>query len=213
MANKKAAPARDEKRAAAEYYKLNKKAVEDLVTADESNSPVVSEEELSKYRSRSGIKLAEWLKIVLIKTWFYGAVCFFFMWGLSIYLPNIIDQIFVTGMALGFVNDLLVGNLLRFMEKTPGANARWMMFPKKGYVSLPLNIVYAYVLMFLVVQTYEGVNGLIALITGVSDKVHLGVEPILFGILVMAWDALLLKMKYLFRQIVEDAKKKAREGQ
>lgn len=213
MANKKAAPARDEKRAAAEYYKLNKKAVEDLVTADESNSPVVSEEELSKYRSRSGIKLAEWLKIVLIKTWFYGAVCFFFMWGLSIYLPNIIDQIFVTGMALGFVNDLLVGNLLRFMEKTPGANARWMMFPKKGYVSLPLNIVYAYVLMFLVVQTYEGVNGLIALITGVSDKVHLGVEPILFGILVMAWDALLLKMKHLFGQIVEDAKKKAREGQ
>lgn len=213
MANKKAAPARDEKRAAAEYYKLNKKAVEDLVTADESNSPVVSEEELSKYRSRSGIKLAEWLKIVLIKTWFYGAVCFFFMWGLSIYLPNIIDQIFVTGMALGFVNDLLVGNLLRFMEKTPGANARWMMFPKKGYVSLPLNIVYAYVLMFLVVQTYEGVNGLIALITGVSDKVHLGVEPILFGVLVMAWDALLLKMKHLFGQIVEDAKKKAREGQ
>ncbi|MBQ7850864.1 MAG: hypothetical protein IJ343_14150 [Clostridia bacterium] len=212
MANKKAAPVRDEKRAAADYYKLNRQAVEDLVTADESNSPVVSEEELSKYRSRSGIKLADWLKIVLIKTWFYGAVCFFFMWGLSIYLPNIIDQIFVTGMALGFVNDLLVGNLLRFMEKTPGANARWMMFPKKGYVSLPLNIVYAYVLMFLVVQTYEVINGLIALITGVTDKVHLGVEPILFGVFVMIWDVVLLKMKHLFRQIVTDAKKKAHEG-
>lgn len=212
MAKKKAAPARDEKRAAAEYYKLNRQAVEDLVTADESNSPQVSEEELSKYRSRSGIKLAEWLKIALIKTWFYGAVCFFFMWGLSIYLPNIIDQIFVTGLALGFVNDLLVGNLLRFMEKTPGANARWMMFPKKGYISLPLNVLYAFVLMFLTVQTYEVINGLMALITGVPDKVHLGVEPILFGVLVMAWDALLLKMKHLFGQIVEDAKKKAREG-
>ena len=212
MAKKKAAPVRDEKRAAAEYYKLNRQAVEDLVTADESNSPQVSEEELSKYRSRSGIKLAEWLKIALIKTWFYGAVCFFFMWGLSIYLPNIIDQIFVTGLALGFVNDLLVGNLLRFMEKTPGANARWMMFPKKGYISLPLNVLYAFVLMFLTVQTYEVINGLMALITGVPDKVHLGVEPILFGVLVMAWDALLLKMKHLFGQIVEDAKKKAREG-
>ena len=212
MAKKKATPVRDEKRAAAEYYKLNRQAVEDLVTADESNSPQVSEEELSKYRSRSGIKLAEWLKIALIKTWFYGAVCFFFMWGLSIYLPNIIDQIFVTGLALGFVNDLLVGNLLRFMEKTPGANARWMMFPKKGYISLPLNVLYAFVLMFLTVQTYEVINGLMALITGVPDKVHLGVEPILFGVLVMAWDALLLKMKHLFGQIVEDAKKKAREG-
>lgn len=210
MANKKTAPTRDDKRAAADYYKLNKQAVEDLVSADESNSPEVSEEELSKYRSRSGIKLAEWLKIALIKTWFYGAVCFFFMWGLSIYLPNIIDQIFVTGLALGFVNDLLVGNLLRFMEKTPGANARWMMFPKKGYISLPLNVLYAFVLMFLVVQTYEVVNGLMVLITGVADKVHLGVEPILFGVLVMAWDALLLKMKHLLQQIVEDAKKKAK---
>ena len=212
MANKKAAPVRDEKRTAADYYKLNRQAVEDLVTADESNSPEVSEEELSRYRSRSGIKLSEWLKIALIKMWFFGAVCFFFMWGLSIYLPNIIDQIFVTGMALGFVLDLLLGNLLRFMEKTPGANARWMMFPKKGFVSLPLNIVYAYVLMFLVVQTYEVINGLLALMTGVSDKVHLGVEPLLFGVLVMAWDALLLKMKHLFRQIVEDAKRKAGTG-
>lgn len=210
MANKKAAPVRDEKRAVADYYKLNRQAVEDLVTADESNSPVVSEEELRKYTSGPKIRLTEWLKIALIKMWFSGAVCFFFLWGLSIYLPSIIDQIFVTGIALGFVNDLLVGNLLRFMEKTPGANARWMMFPKKGYISLPLNVLYSFALMLLVVETYEVVNALLAMITGNTERVLLGVEPILFGILVTVWDAVLLKMKHVLKRIVEDAKRQAR---
>ena len=33
----------------ADYYRLNKDAVEDLVTASEENSPPVSEEEIRKY--------------------------------------------------------------------------------------------------------------------------------------------------------------------
>ena len=34
-----------------QYYRLNTKAVDDLVNADVSNSPEVSREELNKYRS------------------------------------------------------------------------------------------------------------------------------------------------------------------
>lgn len=212
MADKKKAPARDEKRAAAEYYRLNTKAVEDLVTADETNSPEVSEEELRKYQSGPKLKLSQWLKIALIKAWFAGAVCFFFLWGLGTYITNIVDQIFVTGIALGFVNDLLVGNLLRFMEKTPGANARWMMFPKKGYITLPLNVLYAFLLMLCIVGTYEAVNGVLAMLAGTTDQVLLGVEPILFGTLATAWDALFLKIKHVLGQIVDDAKRQVRSG-
>ena len=140
MANKKAAPVRDEKRAAADYYRLNTKAVEDLVTADESNSPPVSEEELRRYQSGPKVKMSQWLKVLLIKAWFAAAVCFFFIWGLGTYLPHVVDQIVITGIALGFVIDLLVNNLLRFMEKTPGENARWILVGVKGFLSLPLNM-------------------------------------------------------------------------
>ena len=42
------AAAGEDAKAAAEYYKLHKQAVEDLAGADESNSPEVSEEELKK---------------------------------------------------------------------------------------------------------------------------------------------------------------------
>ena len=59
-----------------DYYKLNTRAVEDLVTANKENSPEVPEEELKKYRSKSGIHLPTWLKAVLLKAWFAGTVCF-----------------------------------------------------------------------------------------------------------------------------------------
>lgn len=210
MAKKKTAQPPVEKKAAAEYYKLNTKAVEDLVTADESNSPVIPEEELRKYQSGSKIKLSHWLKITLIKLWFNGAVCFFFMWGLGVYLPNMLDQIVVTGIAMGFVNDILVKNLLHFMEKTPGSNNRFMMFPQKGFVTLPLNVLYAFLLMACVVLTYQVINWLIIMLFAVKDTLPLGVEPILFGVFTVAWDSLFLKMKQVFSDIVKDAKRQAR---
>ena len=213
MAKKKEAAAREEKLAAAEYYKLNVQAVEDLVTADESNSPVVSEAELEKYRSGSKIKLAQWLKISLIKAWFAGAVCFFFLWGLGNYVQHQLDRLFILGLALGFVTDLLTNNLLHFMEKTPGAHARWMMFPKKGFMSLPLNVLYAFLVLSCVVTTYNVLNMLLIALLGLAeDAVPLGVEPIFFGVLTLAWDTLFIRMKLLLRSIVEDAKRQARRG-
>ena len=81
MARKQKNPPREPDRSAADYYRLNLKAVDDLVSADESNSPKVSEKELRKYRSGPKVKLSDTLKALLIKFWFNGATCFFFLWG------------------------------------------------------------------------------------------------------------------------------------
>lgn len=211
MAKKKEAPVRDEPRAAADYYRLNRQAVEDLVTADESNSPQVSQEELRKYQSGPKVKLSEWLKVALIKAWFAAAVCFFFIWGLGIYFPHIIDQIVITGIALGFVIDILLNNLLRFMEKTPGASERWIFVGVRGFFSLPLNVLYGLVLMLCVVATYEGVNALIvALMKIPAGEIPLGVGPILFGVFTMGWDALFLLMKRTMKRMLADAKASAK---
>ena len=50
-----------------DYYKLNTKAVEDLVGASKENSPEVPREELEKYRTKSRIPLPRWLKAVLLR--------------------------------------------------------------------------------------------------------------------------------------------------
>ncbi len=211
MARKKSA-APEEKRAAADYYKLNLKAVDDLVTASPENSPRVSEKELRKYRSGLKLRLPAWLKAALIKLWFNGATCFFFFWGLGIYVTSQLDQLVILALALGFITDLLTNNVLRFYAPTKGANDRYMMFPRKGYASLPLNVVYAAWILFCVVNTYNAINTALVGLSGAKDSVPLGVGPILFGTFAMAWDFLFLAMKRTARRILEDAKKTAGGG-
>ena len=206
--NKKTTPPEAQK-SAADYYKLNLKAVDDLVTADESNSPRVSEAELRKYRSGPKLKLGDTAKALLIKLWFDGATCFFFLWGLGTYLNHWLDQLVVLGLALGFVTDLLTNNVYRFYAKTPGGNDRWMMFPQKGFYTLPLNLIYAFVLLFCVVTTYNVINHVLLRLGGTT----LGVGPILFGVFTAAWDMLFITIKHTARKMLADAKRAAAKGE
>jgi len=183
---------------AADYYKLKTQAVDDLVHADASNSPTVSEEELRKYRAHSGIKLSNWLKVCLIKFWFAGAMCFFFIWGLGTYVSDLLDLLVITGLALGASTDLLTNNVLRFIAETPGGNDRWMMFPQKKFITLFQNILYSCVVLFLVFSLYNIINMVLIAATGAAaDSVPLGVEPILFGLFYMLFDMLLIECKHL----------------
>ena len=207
MARKQKNPPREPDRSAAEYYKLNLKAVDDLVTADESNSPKVSEAELRRYRSGPKVRLSDTLKALLIKFWFNGATCFFFLWGLGTYLHSWLDQMVVLALALGAVNDLLTNNIFRFYAKTPGGNDRWMMFPQRAFYTLPLNVNYAGLLLLLVMMPFSAVTAAIIAVTGAVGTVPLGVGPILFGVFTTAWDTLLIKIKHTAQSVLADARR------
>ena len=192
---RKNGPEKPEVEKQSEYYKLKTKAVDDLITANEENSPEVSEEELRAYRSGPKMKVADWVKMLFIKAWFAGAVCFFFIWGLGGLLGNELDILFVTGMALGLVTDWLTNPVLRFFEKTPGENARWMMVNRKGMTGLFLNILYGYLVLFLVYLLYNAINLAASRVTGTAGLVVLGVEPILFGVFCLGADLLMIQLK------------------
>lgn len=208
MAKNKNVPNRTSRqlREISDYYKLNTKAVDELVGANKENSPEVPKEELEKYRSASGIRLPRWLKAVLLKAWFAGAVCFFIFWGLGLYLTNLLDMLLVFGLVLGLVTDLLVNNIFRFAAQVEGENDKWMMFPRKGMLSFFLNIFYGYLLLFCVYLLYQLINTVITSFTGQVDSVPVGVEPILFGIFYMGFDLLFLGLKHLARSILSDAR-------
>lgn len=178
-----------------DYYKLKTQAVNDLVTANEENSPEVSEEELRAYRSGPKLKLADWVKLALVKFWFAGAVCFFIIWGLGSFFADELDLLFVTGIVLGMVTDLLTNNVLHFFEKTPGENARWIMVTRRGTPGLFLNIFYGFVVLGLVWGLYNVINLIAAGLTGQPDQVALGVEPVFFGLFCMGFDLLLIRLK------------------
>ncbi len=193
------------------YYDLKTQAVEDLVTANSENSPPVSPAELRKYHAGPRIRIADWLKAILLKIWFAGVICYFFIWGLSTFTLNQWDHITVIALALGAITNLITNNILRFISKTPGAYDRWMMVPQSKIWFLPLDLIYALFLVLCVLMTYNFINTTAARITGNTESAFLGVEPILFGIFTTAWDLLFIGMKRLLKRIISDAKQSARK--
>lgn len=190
-------------------YELKSDAVEKLLDAQNGEAEVYSQEKLNKYR-RKKWAIPEWLKVIFIKAWFAGAVCFFILWGLGVYLPSQMDMLFATGAVLGMVTDLLTNNVLRFLEKTPGANDRWLLCARKGMAGFGMNLLLSYVILFLVYYTYNVINYVIISITGATGTVPLGVEPVMFGLLCMGYEMLLIGMKRMLQGIIRDAKNAAR---
>ncbi len=189
-------------------YNLKSDAVDALVNADSEDAPEYSQEELDKYRSRKGKGVPETVKVLFIKAWFSGAVCFFFLWGLGTYIGSMIDMLFILGVALGIVTDLLVNNVLRFIEKTEGANDRFMMFPKKSTLNLFLNVLYSFLIIISVYSLYNLINSIIITVTGNPDTVPLGVEPILFGLFCLGFDMLYVTIKNVMKDILVRAMEK-----
>lgn len=206
----KKAPEREEYKAA-DYYKLKTKAIKDLVEADESNSPEVPDKELKKYRSGLKFKIPDLVKVCFIKWWFPASVCFFFFWGLSTYIPSTLDLLFVTGLALGVVTDILTNNALRFLEPYPKAWAKWISFYDKRFITYLWNILYAFGVLFCVYTTYSVINFTVIRLRHLdASAIPLGVEPILFGLFFMGYDMLFLTIRNTFRSIVSDARKPGR---
>lgn len=187
-------------------YNLKSEAVETLAGADREETPVYTQEELNRYRTTKGFHIPQWVKILLIKAWFAGAVCYFILWGLGLYVGSMLDMLFVLGAVLGMVNDVLVGSILRFIEKTPGENDQWLFFRKKGIGSFFGNIVYAFLVIFCVYTLYNMINAALSAIFGTTDVVYLGVEPLLFGIFCTGFDMLFIWMKRLFGELIRNAR-------
>ena len=193
-----------------DLYRIKTEAVEDLVNANKENTPSYSEEELKKYRSKSRLNINPVFKALFIKFWFSGVVCYFFIWGLGMYIPSNLDLYFVTAIGMGFVKDILENNLYRFVANPEGSNDRWMMFPKKSYMSLVFNVLYAILVTGCVYFTYQGINFVGT--SGNNDRVVFGVEPVFFGIFYMGFELLFLWMKHMAVRIIADAKKKVEGG-
>ncbi len=183
-------------------YDFKSKAVEDLTSDD---APEYSREELERYRKSSRFHIPHIVWVLFWKAWFYGAVCYFVLWGLGLYIPGLLDMMFVLCVALGMVTDLLTNNVLRFIEKNPGDNDRWMFIPSTGTKGLFLNILYGFAIVFCTYTLYDALNRAVMAVTGSYDVIYLGVEPILFGLFCMGFDMLFIAAKRLLGRIIRDA--------
>lgn len=187
------------------YYQMHSDAIDRLINAEDGEVPEVGAEELKQYESGVLSKIPSWLKALFIKFWFNGAVCFFFMWGLGIYITNYWNLLFVVGLALGVITDLLVNNVFRFTADQEHDNDKWMLFPQKKFWTFFANIAYAYAILACVVLLYSGINALF----GSEDEISLGVEPFLFGLFYLMFDMAVISVKNLIANAIAKSRKKA----
>lgn len=195
----------------ADYYKLHTDAVDRLVNASAENAEVEVGDEPKRDPYKMGFlsRVPSWLKALFIKFWFNGAVCYFFYWGLGIYLTHIWDLILVMGVAMGIITDIIVNNLFRFMQGDEREYDKWMLTPSKKFWTFFVNILYAGAVLLAVVYTYNGLNVLINSAQGNSpDTVALGVEPFLFGLLYLVYDLAVIWLKNLIVWLVKRTKDK-----
>ena len=185
------------------YYDLKTDAIERLVNAE--NAPVVSEQEIRKYKGGWKRTIPTWVKILFVKFWFGGAICYFLIWGLG--GLNILDRFIIISIGLGVCTDLMVNHLLRFLEPEKGDYDKWMMVTVRKFWSIFLNVLYAGVVFFFIYQTYVVVN---TMIYGNPETAPgmVGVEPIIFGLLFMGYDMLFIFIKNMVVKAFRDAEKK-----
>lgn len=188
------------------YYDLKTDAVERLVNA--KDAPEVSDAEIRKYTSKGKFHIPEWLKIVFVKFWFSGAICYFFLWGLGLYLDRL-DLMFVLTVGLGVTMDLMVNHVLHYFEPQKGAYDKWMMITTRKWWSFFVNIPYAGLLLFCVIQAYTVINTLLVGDVTTAESVAIGVEPVLFGLFYMGFDMLFIAIKNTMIKVFRDAEKKA----
>ncbi len=174
-------------------YDLNSEAVETLANADKEEIPQYSEEELNKYRKKK-FQIPNWLKVIFVKFWFAGAICFFIIMGTGV--THWLDLYVALSIVMGMVTDLLTNNVVRFIEPYEGANNKYLLVTHRGMVGFGLNLMLGFVTMAGVMFCYFLINTVISV----------GVEALLFGLLSMGVEMLLIGIKRLCSSILNDAK-------
>ena len=198
-----------------EDYSLKTEAVEKLTKAiNEGIAEEIPEEEKEQrpYNVDKVSKIPTWIKVIFVKFWVAGAICYFFMWGLGLYISNSLDMYVVVSLALAFINDLFVNSAFLYFESDKKEYHKWILVPvpAKKIWSIFINIPIGFLEAFIINLLYGGLNKTIVLIGGLDpNTIPVLMEPLLFGLFYVIVNLLLLLIKNTVVNIVADAIKKA----
>ncbi len=208
------------------YYDLRVDKIDELVEALKSDEPVVDaplptsiaectgtntpdtktkngkDKEFDPYKIDKLARVPAWLKALFIKFWFSGAICYFFMMGLGVYITSTLDMIVLVGVMLGIITDVMINPIFRMMESDEKEYNAYMMFPFpfKAFWTFFTNIIYYLGVIIVVNYVYLFIDGVC--------HIYIAVEPLMFGLIVLAIDMACIGIKDLIVHLVKRAKAK-----
>ena len=171
------------------------------ITGEKIESNSARKRNFDPYRRDKLSAIPVWLKALLIKWWFAGAVCYFVNMGLGIYIPSALDLLILDGLLCGLIADVVVNPIFRMLESDKKEYNPYIMFPfpVKQFWTLFANMLYYTVVFAGVNLCYLGINELIT---------FTAVEPLLFGVFAVAGDMVFIGIKDLIVFLVKRAKRK-----
>ncbi len=171
------------------------------ITGEKIESNSARKRNFDPYRRDKLSAIPVWLKALLIKWWFAGAVCYFVNMGLGIYIPSALDLLILDGLLCGLIADVVVNPIFRMLESDKKEYNPYIMFPfpVKQFWTLFANMLYYIVVFAGVNLCYLGINELIT---------FTAVEPLLFGVFAVAVDMVFIGIKDLIVFLVKRAKRK-----
>ncbi len=171
------------------------------ITGEKIESNSARKRNFDPYRRDKLSAIPVWLKALLIKWWFAGAVCYFVNMGLGIYIPSALDLLILDGLLCGLIADVVVNPIFRMLESDKKEYNPYIMFPfpVKQFWTLFANMLYYTVVFAGVNLCYLGINELIT---------FTAVEPLLFGVFAVAVDMVFIGIKDLIVFLVKRAKRK-----
>lgn len=185
-------------------YKINTSAVDRLVDANKGKVQKVDDTEVNQYKSGKLQRIPTFIKAIVVKWWFAGASCFFFLWGLGSVIQDQLALLFVFAFGLGVITNYLTNNFLRFLESSRQEYDKWIVFPWRKWWTIFLDVAYSFVLLFSVVRTYDLINIIIINSRGLDPtSVPLGVEPLLFGVIYVVYDLIVVWLRNLIVFIIK----------
>lgn len=181
---------------------MKKKDYNSKEKMEEKDSPT----EINPYAKRGFLaRIPYSVKAIFLKWWFFACGYFFVGWGLTSFIGGDdttaggVSTIIAIVLALfnGVVTDMMVDNIISLMDSDKKESQWYIMFHNGKIYSLLINILYSFVITFLMVYTVEGIGLLFESTIGNAGPFKNGLEPILTGIICLFYDLIFIGIKDL----------------
>lgn len=161
----------------------------------------ISMDDLHAYKQQGFLaRIPYWIKAVLLKYWFYGAICFFVLIGLGGAGATGENGAIVCGLIAGLVFDFIVYGIYRAMDSDKKESRYYVMYKSKKIWSVFVNIPYQLLVFIL------GMLIMTSIVAKYKDPVNNWFlqEPFSQALVLTALDAVFVLIKnllvYLFRK-------------
>ncbi|HHX80318.1 MAG TPA: hypothetical protein GX692_04550 [Acholeplasmataceae bacterium] len=201
------------------HYKLKSKAVDELVEAlkQEPNAEVKTDSPKppqDPYKIDRLAKIPTFVKALFAKYWVAGAICYFGLWGLGLFLSDL-DAVLFLGLFTGVITDLFVNTAFLYFESDKKEFHKYMMLPvaSKKLWTLFVNVIYGILVTIAVAQIYIQINIIAIKVKDLpKGTITLGVEPLLYGLFFLLVDMFFISIKNLIVMIIKRRNEKATSG-